>query len=826
MEQILLSENWQLKQRNPALPLAADFASSEDWVPASVPGTVHQALLAAGRIPDPFVDLHENDVQWIGEQDWLYRCEFAYQPAGSADAQEVALNFAGLDTYATVWLNGTQILTSSNMFVPARVQVKDLLREGRNELHILFASALRRGKELEAEHGELVAWNGDPSRLYVRKAQYHYGWDWGPTLLTAGPWRTISLQTYRARIADLHCPAEVAADLQSATLPVRVAVEEQSRRALTVHLALYAPSGERVDEVQVPLSGNEARHTFRLASPALWYPRGYGEQAFYRLVATLHAEDQELDRTEQRLGLRRLQLIQRQLAEAAGSSFFFEINNVPVFCGGANWIPADSFTPRVTAERYRQWLQLAAEANMVMLRVWGGGIYEDDAFYQTCDELGLLVWQDFMFACGLYPAQDWFMESVQAEVEATLQRLRHHPCLVLWCGNNEDYMVASSLGRYDQEFEGDFQHSAFPARAIYEKLLPRLCAELDPTRPYWRGSPYGGKSGNETELGDQHVWDVWHGSVAPYQEYPRLAGRFVSEFGMEAFPVLETIAEFVEPAERYAQSRTLDLHNKATGGARRMATYMIENIRLPASFAGYVYATQFIQAEALAAALRSWRRLWRGPGHEQVAGALVWQLNDCWPVTSWALVDYALRPKPAYYVVRRELAPLSVGLVRQTPEQVAIWACSSLQTECEVELELRSWSLEGSLQAEERRTLKLGANRAVELGELALSSGDNLVLGARLRKDGEVVARATLWPEPFRYLSLPDPALTIERLDEQTVRVQAARPAKGVWLQASSEASWSDNMLDVLPDDPQVIVAKGLGNAEIKVTNLFSYVQD
>lgn len=818
MRRLNLAAGWQLKARDPSSSLDAAVASRDGWLPASVPGTVHQTLVDAGRIPDPFIGRNELDVQWVGERDWLYRCEFEV-PADILGANIQTLCFDGLDTFATVWLNGEQILVSDNMFVPHRVPVTHLLREKHNELHIVFESALRRGEEREEEYGVSHVWNGDASRVYVRKAQYHYGWDWGPTLLTAGPWREIRLEAYDARIVHLHCPPEVAADLSHVVLPVEVVVDDLTANAtdLALYLTLHDPKDEQIATRRVSVRAGTAQHTFQVDAPQLWWPQGYGEQALYRLTATLIRKDDEseLDRQTHRLGLRRLRLVQDPLTDEPGSSFVFEINNTPVFCGGANWIPADSFTPRVTPEHYRKLLELAVDANMTMVRIWGGGIYEEDIFYDICDELGLLVWQDFMFACGLYPAYEEFRASVRAEAEAVVRRLRHHPSLALWCGNNEDYMLADSIGRYDPTVEDDLAASSFPARAIYERLLPEVCAELDPTTPYWPGSPYAGRNPNDGTVGDRHTWDVWHGQMAPYQEYPRLGGRFVSEFGMQALPDLATIEVFTEPAERYPQSRTMDHHNKAEGGPRRLAAYVIDNVRVPADLEGVIYATQFVQAEALGAAIRGWRRQFAGPGNYETSGALIWQLNDCWPVTSWAIIDHALRPKPAYYVVKRELAPIAVGLAR-TDAGAAVWAVNTTGDHVEGELHLNVWALAGEQRARHSERIALAPHRATELGKFRLDSEPPFIVAAQLLVENQVVSRATLWPEPFKYLSLPEPDLDVER-DGEMLRVRVMRPAKGVWLSAGDGVTWSDNMLDLLPGDERVVVARGLGNRSVYV---------
>jgi beta-mannosidase len=822
MKNLPLSDHWQVKQRTPGRAIEDDFTDTQGWVHANVPGSVHLDLLAAGLIADPFYGMNEAELQWIGEADWLYRCSFTL-PTDFEATEAIDLCCDGLDTFATIWLNGKLILHNDNMFVPLRSRIGHLLHSGQNELCILFESAWHRGKQLEAQYGTRALWNGDASRLYVRKAQYHYGWDWGPTFLTAGPWRAVRLEAYSVRVADLHCPVEVSADLQSALLPIKILLESAQQvlpQNLNIRITIVAPTGEVAAETTLPAHTHALQHTFTLAKPQLWWPHGYGEQPLYRLQVTVQQGTDILTQHEERLGLRRLRLVQQALEGEAGTSFYFEINNTPIFCGGANWIPADSFLSRVTEERYRNWLQLAVDGNMNMLRIWGGGIYEEDIFYSLCDEMGLLVWQDFMFACGMYPAHSEFQHSVRVEAQANVRRLRHHPCIVLWCGNNEDYILAESLGIDTTEANVDLAQTQFPARAIYEQLLPTVCQQLDATRPYWPGSPYGGTGANSIQQGDQHVWDVWHGNMAPYQEYARFGGRFVSEFGMEAFPNPDLFKSFAPASERYPQSRTLDFHNKAQGGPARLFHYVVENIRIPADLEGYIYATQFIQSEALASGIRGWRRHWRGPGHAYTAGALVWQLDDCWPVISWAMVDYELSPKAAYYTVKRELAPFVVGLAWQTAETLAAWAVNSTMTSINAELEIRAWTLRGKLVSEQRRAVEVAANRATELSEIAITNDKSLVIGARLLKEGAVLARTALWPEPFKYQDFPDPGVQIERLDAQTVRVTAPVPAKGVWLTSGNSIHWSDNMLDVLPNDPQTVTAQGLGESIVRVRTL------
>ncbi len=814
-----LVEGWSFKQRDPAITLDEDCAAAEGWLPASVPGVVQADLLALGRIPDPFQSLNEAAVQWVGESDWVYRCRFSWSPNDSAQG-ETTLCFGGLDTCATVWLNGRQILASDNMFVAHRISVQDNLLPGENELLIVFESALRIGKAREAEMGEMPVWNGDSSRVYVRKAQYHYGWDWGPCLLTVGPWQPIWLEVAATRVAELHCPIELSEDLQHARFLARVTVEQQENPPLAqLQLALYDPAGQLVGARTFSPLAETLEHTFDIEQAVLWWPHGYGAQSRYRLVATLREGDAVLGMKEHWLGVRRVRLLQEAVADEAGKSFHFEVNNVPIFCGGANWIPADMMLPRVSSDRYRAYLQLAADAQMHMIRVWGGGIYEADIFYDLCDELGLLVWQDFLFACGIYPAYEAFLESVRVEAEAAIRRLRHHPCLALWCGNNEDYDIARSQNR---PIAGPVT-DAFPGRVIYEQLLPELCARLDPGRTYWPGSPYGGDPDNNNGAleGDRHVWTIWHQTMLPYQDYPQNGGRFVSEFGMVALPSATSLATMADPSERYPGSRTLDYHFKAEGGVRRLTVYLSENVRVPADIDQYRYATQVMQAEALTAAVRGWRRQYQGPGHFGCGGALVWQLNDCWPSISWSIIDDALHPKLAYYAMRRALVPIALELAYESEAASALWAGNSTSELIRGVVQVRRWSLSGQIEDEEELAVTLTPHQTTPLGSVNLAVDATHVLQALLLSDGVVRATASLWPEPLRYLTLADPELAIERLPAGGLSVGAKTPAKSVWLEAVEHIAWSDNGFDLFPGEPTILRAQGLSSAPLSVRSLF-----
>jgi beta-mannosidase len=800
-----LHEGWQLAEAPAGLGGAALAAlPAEAWLPAPVPGTAHGALLAAGRIPDPFYGCNERDVRWVAERRWVWRLDF---DAGELAAQE-DLVFEGLDTYCTVWLNGEPLLSSDNMFVPHRVPVRGQLRPGRNQLLLCFEPPLAQARAVEAVHGKRALWNGDSARLHARKAQYHFGWDWGPELLVSGPWRAVRRHGWSVRLDEVACRTQVDVAARRATLRVQARVLGAVAGARCV-VELLDPQGRSVAVHEGPAAAADT--TLDVSDAQLWWPRGLGEQPLYTLVVRVLKGDAVLAEDRRRIGLRTLRLVQAPVVGEAGSSFHFEVNGQDLFAGGANWIPDDNLLERITPARYRERVAQAAAANMNMLRIWGGGIYEHEAFYEACDELGLLVWQDFMFACGLYPANAAFQASVRAEAEAAVKRLRHHACMALWCGNNEDYMLAESVGLAGPGVPAD----KFEARAIYEQLLPEVCAALDPDRPYWPGSPFtpgeGAKSSDAT-VGDRHSWEVWHQQMLPYQRYGDVQARFVSEFGMQSHPSLALLESVLPEGERFPESRTVQWHNKAGSAAgpdghRRLSVYQADNLRASPTLAGHVYATQFVQAEAMRVAYQDFRRRWQRPGARAVGGALVWQLNDCWPVTSWALIDSAGTVKPAWHAVRRALSRLAVA-VRLEAGVARLAVMNGALAAREVQLALRVFSLDGRLLASARSEACVPASGTAELTQAlpALAEPVMAELCALEPGSGEELARDCAWTEPFRFYDLAGARVQISA-EGAGLRLRADRPVKGLWL-AEPGLDVADNFIDLAPGSERIIAAR------------------
>lgn len=668
--------------------------------------------------------------------------------------------------------------------------------------------------------------------------------------MTCGPWKPIYLDLYSSRISDVSVHSKLASDHRYADVEVLVQVDGSATQAdIKLHLGDNEQSSQTVKVTQ-----NTARGTFRVQDPKLWWPFTLGQANLYTASISLYSgedkpELQLVDEAKKRFGIRKVQVVQNLVPDQEGSTFFFKINNVPIFAAGSCWIPADSFTSRISEQRYKDWIKLARDSNQVMIRVWGGGIYEHPAFYDACDEQGIMVWQDFMFACGNFPAHAEMRKRVAVEADQNVRLLRHHPSIVLWCGNNEDYIIPLLRQiEYDASKREDpdtILASKFPARYFYEHMLPAICAELAPGTPYWPGSPYGGSMANSQEIGDIHQWHVWHLEMFPYQDFPQLAGRFVSEFGMQALPRLETAREFfprgyvLTEGKDMSEDEFVKWHNKMDDGGERMAQYGKPNIAFETnSLPAYIYSTQLIQSEALSTAYRSWKRLWQGPGEEFCAGALVWQLNDCWPVTSWAIADYYLRPKMAYWAVKRECAPLTVGLARVREQDgggsstivLDAWAVNMTLSDMNVAVSIHAWEVSTGravFQKTLHSTFVLTKNQSTELERLDLDSliptafanthrdkgYKDIVFAIRLTSTessttaAAILAQNVNFYEPLREVPFPQARqqnlkLNVAKIEgEIFVTATANVPVKGLLVQVRDDpdATWDDNGLDLVP---------------------------
>ena len=672
VHRVTLSEGWT-------------FAGADTFTagfPATVPGTVHTDLLDNSLIPDPFWRDNEMRLQWVGERDWVYRTTFQAGPE-LLEREVAELVFHGLDTFAEVILNGRTVLETDNMFRRWSVDVTRDLLEGENTLEVRFRSPLPPALAAhDALPYPLPAGNdlGDPpSRVFVRKAAYHYGWDWGPRFVTSGIWRPVELVAWTgAHLTDLNLVTQ-SLDEDMAVLTAQVEIEvttpEAERRAaggrIPATLTLSSPEGAfepvRYEAVLEP-GKNRFDVPLGIPDPELWWPSGLGAQRLYTVVARLDA-GLRADTISARIGLRTVELVTE--ADATGESFFFRVNGVPVFMKGANVIPLDHFSPRVTEADYQALFEDVVRANMNMLRVWGGGIYEEDAFYDLADETGILIWQDFMFANGMYPGDSAFLENVRAEATDQTRRLRGHPSLALWCGNNEMDEGWQRWG-WARAYESP-QDSAAVRNAydeIFHRILPGVVRDLDPGRRYWPSSPSLGWGDPESlNRGDSHYWGVWHGQE-PFQVFTEKLPRFSSEFGFQAFPPLETVEEFTEPGDRALFNPVLLVHQKHPIGNELIIEYMERDYPVPATIEDFIYVSQLLQARGMRMAFEAHRR-----AMPRTMGTLYWQLNDTWPVVSWSGRDYFGRWKALHFAAREAFAPVLLSPF-QRGDSLEVWGVS------------------------------------------------------------------------------------------------------------------------------------------------------
>jgi beta-mannosidase len=861
-----LRSNWKFKQ--------GALDSTNENLPANdLPTEIFRDLLTNGKISDPFTDLNELSVRWVGDETWTYHTTFDPPVNYGQSGIVTRLKFEGLDTFATAYLNNEQILKSDNMFLEHIVNVTGKLKARNNVLEIVFESARKKGLDLVKGHPEhrFIVHQTEVSRGPVRKAQYQWGWDWGPILMSCGPWKPVLLETFICKIISLSVHYELGPDLKSTSVTASAACNGPLEGVMFT--IVDKSTGDDVahkyveswaDAMSVVISA-----TFELEEVALWWPRGYGTQALYTIRADAQIETETLitlDTSSHTIGLRKVELMKEP--DTDGTSFYFRINNVDIFIGGSCWIPADSFLTRISKEIYRSWIALAAEGNQNMLRVWGGGIYEEDAFYEAADELGIMIWQDFMFACASYPTYPEYLASVEKEAKQSVRQLRNHPSLVIWAGNNEDYQLVERYGlEYDYGNKGPeaWLKSNFPARYIYEHLLPNIIKAECPSIPYHPSSPFGnGKSTTlkvDPTIGDVHQWNVWNGTAEPYQCLPDMGGRFVSEFGMEAYPHVSTLEKCITRKEEiYPGSMTMDFRNKAVGHERKFMSYVPENFRMRQDLEGFTHLTQVLQADAMSWAYKGWRRQWGTSKHRKCGGVLVWQLNDCWPTISWAIVDYHLVPKPAYYAIKRAMEPVSIGVQRKFKPwtmrpadelwqrdtghvdmqnlwrnaEIDVWIANSTMTELKGEIIVKCFSIATgeTVQSWSKQDITILQNGATELLKdhvfihdeaqgvsrpFDLASTDPYVVQALLYIDRVCIASDTAWPDPIKYLSFGDRGVDVQFHDNNSrILITAAKPVKAFVISEKEGVKLSNNGFDLMPNEAKEVVVRGCAANELK----------
>ena len=739
-------------------------AGTEEWLPANVPGGVHTDLLALGHIPDPFVADNEKRVQWVAKTDWVYRCSFRCSPELLTE-EKIFLVCDGLDTLTTVVLNGHELGTTDNMFRRYEWEIKSFLNaKGVNELTITFNSPVKYAAGKQATRVLPGVPQAIPGGPYLRKAPCHFGWDWSPQLPPIGIWKDIRLEGYsEARLTEVHLRQEHSGG--KVILKARISVEQWGEIAVSAVVRITTPNGEIIEKEGANSIKDGGDVKVFIPNPELWWPNGYGGQPLYHVEVSLLQKDRSkevlLDQHSYQVGLRTIELRQKQ--DQWGRSFVFVVNGVPILCKGSNWIPADSFPTRITCEYLEYLIRSAAETHQNMLRVWGGGFYEDERFYDLCDRYGILVWQEFIFSCSVYPLDDPnFIESVRQEAVENICRLRHRASLALWCGNNE-----MEWGWVEWNWnQPELQDLKTAYDKFFHHTLPAWCQAEDPDHVYWPSSPSSDTpfiEPNGQRQGDSHYWDVWHGRK-PFTAYRDQYPRFMSEFGFQAMPTLATIRTYADEADWNMTSYIMEQHQKNASGNSLMVGQMLDTFRFPKDFASMVYLSMALQAEGIRYGVEHWRR-----HPDRVAGILYWQLNDCWPVASWSSLDYFGRWKALHYAARRFYAPLLLSIEDKSPEQGVYVSNDRL----EPWQGTMSWSLEtleGEVLTSGYAPVFVPPQAVTCVSNLDFSNQityDNLrklVFIAELWQEDQFVTRQTAYFVPIKHLSLTDPAITVNLL--------------------------------------------------------------
>ena len=800
MTRTLLHEGWTLH------PLAGPMPDGlPSTIPATVPGTVHTDLLTAGLIPDPYLDLNEHQVQWIAECDVRYRTSFDVVDEGH---ERIDLVAEGLDTVATVTLNGKELGRTKNQHRSYRFDVSSAIRAADNELVVDFDAPLRAARESEARIGAKPLVGDALPYNALRKMACNFGWDWGPTLTTSGIGKPIYLHQWStARIAQV-VPRVTVEPSGFGLVELHVELERTSDDELALDASVTAPDGTEV-QMHAAVTGSSAVLTLVVADPQLWWPRGYGTQPLYRASVRVSRNTAELDSWAHDIGFRTVEL--RMAPDLHGTSFEFHVNGQYVFIKGANWIPDDCFLPRVSRAAYEHSVRDAVEADMNMLRVWGGGIYESDDLYDICNREGILVWQDFLFACAIYSEAPEMWAEVEAEARENVARLAPNPSLVVWNGSNENVE-----GYYHWGFKERLAENEDWGRGYYDDLLPRVLAEVDPTRAYLPSSPFSPhdySNPRDPDHGPVHSWKVWFSE--DYLTYRNATPRFVAEFGFQGAPNWSTLVRAIHDDPLLPDSPGMLSHQKATDGNGKLERGYAPHLPEPTTFDDWHFVTQLNQARAITCGIEHFRS-----ASPRTAGSLVWQLNDCWPVTSWAAVDGDKKRKPLWYALRSLNAPRLLMLAPRDGGLALVVSNDSAEPWTET-IEIRRLSLAGAELA--RHDIDI---------EVATRTNQTIILPAALSEPADpraevLVAASASSRRAYWYfvedleLDLPELQVStaVERIDGgYAVTLTAQAFAKDLVLnpdRVDPEATVDEMLITLLPGESRRFVVRSTQDLDV-----------
>lgn len=792
-ERSLSSENWQFKN-----------SKDSNWFPAKVPGTVHLDLMDNKIISDPFKDENEKKVQWVENEDWDYQTSFTISPHELKN-ENIDLVFNGLDTFSEIYLNGQLLKKTDNMFRKWNIPAKQYLKPGHNTLQIKFTSAVNTGKELAKKIPFTMP---ESPRSFVRKAQYQFGWDWGPRLVTAGIWKDVQLEFWNnAKIITVKdIQKRVSGTSDNLRFEVEIYAQNDGDYTLDLNKSHQKISLRKgINKISVP---------YETKGMKLWQPNGRGEAHLYDFEVKLSKDQRNIDAKNIRIGLRTVELIQEK--DEKGKSFYFKVNGQPLYIKGTNWIPGDSFSPRMTKEKYQKLIRDTKEAHMNMIRIWGGGIYEDDEFYKACDENGILVWQDFMFAGSFYPADEAFLNNVKEEVKDQVNRLQNHPSIALWCGNNEIDEAIVNWG-YQKQFKyskNDSLQVWKDYKKLFHEVIPNALAEnlKSDKNIYWPSSPSIGWGHKESLTeGDSHYWGVWWGEQ-PFEIYNEKVGRFMSEYGFQGTPTLETTKSmFSGTPDLSLQNPTIKAHEKHIRGWDIINEYLKRDYKIPTDFVQYNYVSQLLQARGMQIAIEAHRR-----AKPYNMGTLYWQLNDCWPVVSWSSIDYLGNWKAFHYQAKRSFEPILVSIA-ETEKSYDVYLISDLLKELKAETKFELIDFKGKILWKSNQSDNVKANvskkiRSIIKSELGQFDLFATVLKVSSEKDTKF-EKLFFFSKP-KDLKLLQPDIKIRKISPTEIEISTDTLAKDIYL--IGDTHFSDNFFDLLPGtSKRITLSKPLENIEV-----------
>ena len=824
MKKLSLNGLWQMRE-----------AGSSEKVSVTVPGSVYSALLSAGKMEDPFYRENELKAFELMKKDYLFTRSFELTE-DEFKAKQLILVCEGLDTIAEVSVNGTPVGKADNMHITWEWDVKPLLKKGENSIEILFRSPVNAALNAYDENPIFGSTDATPGFPHIRKAHCMYGWDWGARLPDAGIWRDIYLAAADEARLDSVSVLQKHED-GKVTLTLVPELKKGSAPGCMCRASVTAPDGKVYTVPEFPADG---KAEIVIEDPQLWWPNGFGAHPLYTVSVTLTKDGTEQDTWTRRIGLRTLTMSREK--DRYGEEFCHCCNGVKIFAMGGDYIPEDNIFSRITPERTRRLLEDAVLATFNTVRVWGGGYYPDDFFYDICDELGLLVWQDLMFACAYYLLTDEFEESISLEAEQNIRRLRHHASLALISGNNE--MEEEQLAGIVCMMKGDRSSSFEPQLPIHhtdyikinEYILPKIAKRTAPQTFWWPSSPSSGGSFDDPQdpnRGDCHYWDVWHGEK-PFTDYRKYFFRYASEFGFQSFPCLKTVESFTLPEDRNIFSRVMERHQRNKSANGKILSYMSQTFRYPLGFDNLLYCSQLLQAEAIRYGVEHWRR-----NRGRCMGAVIWQLNDIWPVASWASIDYFGRWKALHYYAKRFFAPVMISACEhgeldqnphinefmRTPLKKSAALCVANETTGEVSGTV-CWKLidpDGNVLRSGEEAVTVEPLSSLWLNELTFADASvtDTALFYCFRKENETVSFGSVLFCAPKHFSFADPCLSVQARGDEIV-VRSEKYAKSVYIESDdADLLLSDNFFDMLPGERRIKVLRGCAEKGLRVRSVY-----